>query len=72
MNKGKYYLNSRLLSDSILIKQIDIAEINQYKINIDKLSEYYLNLSKKDSIKKSDKENKILEFNNIQSYNIQK
>lgn len=44
------YLCSFDLNDSISVRQIDTIEINQYKLNIDKLKVYYSNQQKNDSL----------------------
>ena len=40
-----------LKEDSIITFQLDSSEINQYKVNIDKLYDYYSNLTTGDSLK---------------------
>jgi hypothetical protein len=50
-----YFLNVVLFhKDSLYVKKIDTSELFQYKINIEKIHNYYLKLSSKDSISNYD------------------
>lgn len=52
---NNFFLNVFLFNkDSLYVKQIDTAELFQYRINIEKIQNYYLKLSLKDSLNNSD------------------
>jgi len=64
----QYCLVAHLLPDSILVIQLDTADIQIYKTNIDKLYAYYSGLLKIDSLSESEKVMKIIEMKNGGSY----
>lgn len=48
--EDKFFVNSYLSSDSIIIVQLNVSEINQYQKNIDKLYDYYSSQPEADSL----------------------
>ena len=50
-----YYFNSFTNDDSLTVWPIDAEELQECQRNIDKLSEYYLNKAKQDSLKNAQK-----------------
>jgi len=58
--EGNYCLNFYLAGDSFVARPIDTTEIQQYKINIEKLRAYYTFLQEKDSAGGSENEIKMM------------
>ncbi len=46
---GEYFVNTCTLNGSIHITQVDSSLINRYKVNIEKLNQYYLTRAKNDT-----------------------
>lgn len=63
--KGSYCLFSYFHNDSLSISNVDSLELVDYQTNISKLTEYFSNQSKPDSIQTTDqvkKENEIMKY----------
>lgn len=52
---NRYFVNTVTQSDSVFVQEVDSLRIKSYQENIEKLSEYYSNLEKQDSIKNAEK-----------------
>ena len=52
---NQYFINTVTENDSVIISEIDSADIKSYQNNIGKLSEYYSNKAIQDSIKNAEK-----------------
>jgi hypothetical protein len=62
-SENNYCLKYHLLSGSVLSRIIDTAEIQQYRLNIEKLSAYYSYLLDSNSLRGSEMKLNIIEMN---------
>lgn len=65
-----YFLHYQTQGNEVATKQLSDSEISQYRINLDKLNEYYTNLSKNDSLK--GKVKSVVEIKNVNDGEINK
>lgn len=52
---NRYFVNTVTQNDSVFVQEVDLLKLKRYQENIEKLSEYYSNLEKQDSLKNAEK-----------------
>lgn len=64
-----YFIHSFTWNDSVITRQLDPTEMKQYRDNIDKLSAYFSNKAKQDSVKNAQKLTLDLNSTSPQQFN---